>query len=316
MYQNNQTIVYLPACFSRAIGTSSLHDDHRPTFVVVTKVLETMGFNVIIPEDLPSYCCGLTFKNQSFKKQAYDSYADYYMFMLRVTENGKYPVLMDYSRCSAFVIEKLGQDNLIKLYDSANFLHDLVLPRLPKNIIRKDQTIALHITCSNRTLGHADMLNTVAGRMAREVIAPIGTECCGASGNRWVVTPEVAKKAVRHVHKQIEECSIGYSTALSCQNSLTRETGILYYSIWNLVEEVVEFNYDTILKHMKRFDREQVRLGNQHEEDILEHEKVERQRMEEQRLAKKQQYKEERIKQQEQIKKELERNKNTAEQQD
>ena len=154
--------------------------------------------------------------------------------LMKASQNGKYPVIMDASTCSARMQKHLADK--LKLYDFHEFAHDALLPRLM--ITRQAGPVALHINCSVRKNGADAKLRALLKACTENVIEPAGVTCCGFAGDRGFVVPELNQHALRHIHKDLpSNCACGVSTNRTCEIGLTAETGINYQSIAYLLEK-------------------------------------------------------------------------------
>ena len=154
--------------------------------------------------------------------------------LMKASENGRYPVIMDASACSTRMQEHLA--GRLQLYDFHEFAHDALLPRL---VINKEAgPVALHVNCSVRRKGSDTKLKKLLAACAEEVIEPAGVTCCGFAGDRGFVVPELNKHALRKIHDELPaNCACGVSTNRTCEIGLTAETGINYQSVAYLLEK-------------------------------------------------------------------------------
>ena len=153
--------------------------------------------------------------------------------LMQASENGKYPVIMDASACSARMYKHLA--GKLKLYDFHEFAHDALLPRLL--ITRQPGPVALHVNCSVKRTGAEAKLRTLLKACVEEVIEPAGVTCCGFGGDRGFAVPELNQHALRHIHTELPaNCACGVSTNRTCEIGLTAETGLSYRSVAYLLE--------------------------------------------------------------------------------
>lgn len=234
--RQGEKVVYMPSCMSRNLGTSQRHKDHRPLFKVITEFLTKQGFQVILPKDSLDLCCGLAFSSKGFKEEADKKQAEMIGALLEETEGGKYPILMDTGSCSERMRDEFLKKGL-KVYDSVNFISEKILPQL--TVKKKKKKIALHVACAVKKMGAGQNMIKIAKTCAEEVVLPIGVECCGAAGDKWLRFPELTRKSLRKLKEQVKDCERGYSNNVGCEGNLSRNSGIEYYSLWHLLEEVV-----------------------------------------------------------------------------
>ena len=154
--------------------------------------------------------------------------------LMKASENGRYPVIMDASTCTARMQKHLA--GRLTLYDFHEFAVDALLPRLVIN--KESGPIALHVNCSVRKNGADGKLRTLLAACAEEIVEPAGVTCCGFAGDRGFVVPELNKHALRHIHEELPaNCTCGVSTNRTCEIGLTAETGRNYQSIAYLLEK-------------------------------------------------------------------------------
>jgi D-lactate dehydrogenase len=117
------------------------------------------------------------------------------------SHQGQLPVVIDVSSC-AYTLhhirpalddarkEKFDQ---LKILDSVEFLHDMVLPK--SNGISKQKNIVVHPVCSLQKMKTEDKFVTVAKHFAAEVTLPVQAGCCGMAGDRGFLIPELTASA-------------------------------------------------------------------------------------------------------------------------
>ena len=88
----------------------------------------------------------------------------------------------------------------MKIMDSVEFLHDMVLP-VVKNVNKKDN-IVLHPVCSLEKMGTWSKFVSVARFFADSVTVPANAGCCGMAGDRGFLFPELTASATA---KEAEE---------------------------------------------------------------------------------------------------------------
>jgi D-lactate dehydrogenase len=226
-----ETVVYLPSCATRTMGDTRA-ERYEDLVRVTVRLLERAGFDVLIPENVGSLCCGKAFETKGLYAQATQKLLELEDALRTATDNGRLPVLCDTSPCLARMKkETKGLD----LFEPVEFARTFLLPRL--RFIPADRRIALHPTCSTRLMGLADAFADLARGLAREVVLPQGILCCGFSGDKGFHRPELIASALEGLAEQVRECSEGYSTSRTCEIGLTLHGGIPYRNILFLLEE-------------------------------------------------------------------------------
>jgi D-lactate dehydrogenase len=126
-------------------------------------------------------------------------------------------------------------DERLRLYEPAELIHDFLLDRLA--VVRREGTVALHVTCSAAKLGIAPKLRAIAESCADRVVVPAGVGCCGFAGDRGFTHPELNAAALRDLRAALPPgCERGYSTSRTCEIGLSLHAGIPYQSIVYLVD--------------------------------------------------------------------------------
>jgi D-lactate dehydrogenase len=228
--------VYLPACLNRIFGT-----DRGATGATVPEALVAIsaraGLPVWIPDDVAGHCCGVPWSSKGYRAGHELMAARTREALLRWSEDGRLPVVMDASSCTLGVVSELGLEG-VEVLDSVAWLHDHLLEHL--TIRRPLQTIAVHATCSCSQLGLADKLTAVARAIAAEVVIPAESGCCGMAGDRGLHHPELTASALRGVSAELagRHLDAAISSNRTCEMALHRETGQQYGSLVQILEEV------------------------------------------------------------------------------
>jgi D-lactate dehydrogenase len=99
---------------------------------------------------------------------------------------------------------------------------------------------AVHPTCSSTHLGLTKTLERLAGRLAGDVLVPVGTTCCGTAGDRGLLHPELVVSATRDEKAGLDETKAqAYLSAnRTCEMGLRQATGYPYESFVFLLEEL------------------------------------------------------------------------------
>jgi D-lactate dehydrogenase len=234
--KSNEKVVYFSSCINRTMSnTHPKNDKEEPLSKVVIKLLERAGIEVIIPEYLDGLCCGMPFSSKGYKEDGKKKSDELEKALIVATQNGKYPVLCDMSPCTKTMIQNFKAD--IKIYDTVDFTHDILLNKLEFKPI--DEPIVIHTTCSTRKTGLADKFAKIARACSTNVTIPENVGCCGFAGDRGFTFPELNKSALRHLKEEIpSNVKYAFSTSKTCEIGLSEESGLDYKSIFYLVEKV------------------------------------------------------------------------------
>jgi len=222
------TVVYFPACVSRTMGPAKDDPMGEPLFQVTIRLLERAGFQVVFPEAMNRLCCGQPFDTKGLFDQAQTKSHELESALLKVSDNGRIPVLCDTSPC-LYRMRSVMEPRL-KLFEPVEFIHDFLLDRLA--FTPCDETVALHTTCSSRKMGLEDKFKTVAEQCAAKVIIPEDVYCCGFAGDKGFTHPELNASALKDLSGQVTgRCDAGYSNSRTCEVGLSLHSGLFYRSI-------------------------------------------------------------------------------------
>lgn len=229
-------VVYFPTCINRTFGPEP--QTNGPSLVpVIQKVLCKAGFDVVIPPNADSLCCGMAFASKGFIEQGMMKSRELEETLIAASENGKYPVLTDMSPCFLRMKETFGPT--LRVYDQVGFGTEFLLDRL--TIRKVTGPIAVHATCSTRKMGMEGKIVELAKRCSDSVIVPREVECCGWAGDRGFTVPELNQSALAELRRQIPAaCKEGFSTSRTCEIGLSLHGGIPYRSIFHLIDECSE----------------------------------------------------------------------------
>ena len=207
--------------------------DKRSLQQVSASLLQKAGYQLIVPDGIDSQCCGMPFQSKGQFAAAELKQRELEQWLLKVTNNGAIAVFSDTSPCSLTLRAKL--DPRLSIFDSVDFLHDKVLPKL--KITPLSEPVALHITCSASQLGQAGKLQRLLAACSNNVVIPEGISCCGFAGDKGFVLPELNASALSGLQQQVSACSQGVSTSRTCEIGLSRHSGIEYQHLVYLLDK-------------------------------------------------------------------------------
>ena len=226
-------LIYLASCSGRVMGPAANSKDKRSLQQVSTSLLQKAGYQLIVPDGIDSQCCGMPFQSKGQFAAAEAKQRELEQWLLKVTNNGAIAVFSDTSPCSLTLRGKL--DPRLRIYDSVDFLHDKVLPKL--TLTPMNEPVALHITCSASQLGQADKLKRLLAACSDNVVIPQGISCCGFAGDKGFVLPELNASALSELKQQVSVCSQGVSTSRTCEIGLSQHSGIEYQHLVYLLDQ-------------------------------------------------------------------------------
>ena len=145
---------------------------------------------------------------------------------------------LQHSRSELTVDNQARFDKLIFM-DSIDFAVDVLLPRLA--ITKKKDKIVFHPVCSLYKMeGLLDKLKALGKACANRADIPIDAGCCGMAGDRGFYFPELIADATKAEATEVNEQAYDgyYSSAKTCEASLSAATGKNYRSVLWLLDEV------------------------------------------------------------------------------
>ncbi len=228
-------VVYFPSCAVRTMGYDTTDDGpgQKPLMDATVELLNRAGYDVIFPEKMKNLCCGKAFETKGLSEEADRKSDELSQALLKATDNGRWPVLCDTSPCLARMKKHL--DKRLALYEPIEFAQTHLVGKL--NFSQLSKTVAVHPTCSTRSMGLANTLVEVASMCAEKVVLPEGINCCGFAGDKGFTHPEVNASALETLPGQVTYCSEGYSTSRTCESGLTLHSGKPYFNLLYLLEE-------------------------------------------------------------------------------
>ena len=240
IYDNQETtirpkVVYIPSCASRSMGQSITATDQRSLTQVTFSLIEKAGFDVISP-DFTGECCGMPFNSKGMFSQANQKRNTLLNKLNELSEQGKFPILIDTSPCKSMLLENKEKVSGLSIHEPVGFIEDVLVNYL--DFTPLDETIMLHVTCTSKIMGLAEKMQQLAKRCSTKVIIPEDIQCCGFAGDKGFTTPELNENALAPLKAQVpKNCNTGYSNSRTCEIGLSHHSGIDYQSIMYLVDK-------------------------------------------------------------------------------
>lgn len=245
--EKNPDYIYFPSCVTRIFGGSTLHKDDLVT--VILRVAAKVGLRVRLPEEAQSLCCSQIWehKGNSGGREVIANRTIECFY--RWSDKGRIPIFCDTTSCTHTLLDEMGEKiltpenqkkyNALKMLDITEWIDTAVLPRVSH--IRPKGKVLLHPTCSCQLMGLTKTLQRIAAKCAREVVIPDNWGCCGASGDRGFIFPELSESATRDERHEIgsEKFDGCYSLARTCEISMQDQIGQPYESIIYLADETI-----------------------------------------------------------------------------
>ena len=231
--QSKKKVVYFSSCINRTMANPKQASDESSLGEIVVILLERAGYEIIVPEDINSLCCGMPFSSKGFKKQGQTMSDELESALKKASKNGAYPILCDMSPCSKTMSQNFSDD--VKVHDSVEFIMDYLIDDLEFKQI--DDSVVIHTTCSVRKMGQAEKLADLARLCSTNVTIPLSVNCCGFAGDKGFTLPQLNESALRNLKAEIPAgTKYAFSTSKTCEIGLTENSGLDYKSIFYLVE--------------------------------------------------------------------------------
>jgi D-lactate dehydrogenase len=225
-------VVYFPSCINRGMGPTG-RTGAESLNIKTESLLLKAGLAVIYPENMDKLCCGMPFASKGIFETADQKALELGDALLKVSDNGRVPILCDMSPCLYHMKETL--DPRLQLFEPIQFTLTYLAPRL--KFEKVPGTVAIHTVCSAKKMGLEAEFRKLAEMCAERVVTP-DVICCGFAGDRGFNVPELNAFGLRRLKSQLPpEVQTGYSTSRTCEIGLTTHSGINYQSILYLVDE-------------------------------------------------------------------------------
>ncbi|MEO5945408.1 MAG: FAD-binding and (Fe-S)-binding domain-containing protein [Chitinophagaceae bacterium] len=237
------TIVYFPSCISRALGSSPL--DKKNIMETLLEVANKAGIRTEIMQNSIGSCCGQIFNSKGFSNAYKFTAVKIINQLWSSTNEGLYPVVMDVSSCTytlhhirpALTAVAQAKYDKLKIIDSIDFLHDMVIPDCI--ISKRKKSIVLHPVCSLKKMGTENKFKKIAEHFAETVTIPLQAGCCGMAGDRGFIFPELTASATFFESEEVKATEYDgyYSTTKTCEMAMSEAVAKNYESILYLVNE-------------------------------------------------------------------------------
>jgi D-lactate dehydrogenase len=227
-----QEVIYLPSCLCRTIGPSADKRDQSVPQTVLA-VLQKSGCSVAYPPLPERLCCGMAFDSKGFKETGKRKLKELEDALEKATRSGEVPVLCDTSPCAQRMVTELPAH--LHVYDPVGFIYHFLLERLDLQPL--EETVLLHPVCSVKKLGLETQLLEIGRRCAKKAVIPDDFGCCGFAGDRGITFPELNASALKGLREKVpEDCRKGYSSSQMCEVGLSHHSGIMYQSLFCLID--------------------------------------------------------------------------------
>jgi D-lactate dehydrogenase len=237
---------YFPACVNRIFGRDPGQRRHPSLPQALVAVSARAGQPLWIPGDVAGKCCSTPWSSKGYIRGHEWMAATTCDALWEWSGHGTLPVVIDAASCTNGLLDDVknylddehrARLEQITLLDSIGWCDNL-LPAL--TITRRVERAALHPTCSTTHLGLTKTLERLAGRLADDVLVPVGTTCCGTAGDRGLLHPELVTSATSAEKAGLVDtpAQAYLSANRTCEMGLRQATGYPYESFVFLLEEL------------------------------------------------------------------------------
>jgi D-lactate dehydrogenase len=237
---------YFPACINRIFGRDPGQPRHPSLPHALVQVSARAGKPLWIPGDVAGKCCSTPWSSKGYDRGHRWMAAATCDALWEWSGHGTLPVVIDAASCTNGLLDDVrnyldeehrARLDQITLLDSVAWCESLI-PQL--TITRRIHRAAVHPTCSTTHMGLTKTLERLAGRLADEVLVPVGTTCCGTAGDRGLLHPELVISATREEQAALAEkpAQAYLSANRTCEMGLRQATGHPYESFVFLLEEL------------------------------------------------------------------------------
>lgn len=250
-FTENPDIIYFPACVTRIFGSSG--EGKANMMQVILRIADRAGIAISLPEEAQGLCCSQIWEHKGDiegQKIMANKVVEHFW---QWSDEGRIPIMCDTTSCTHTLLTSLAADerqsvltpeNLekykrLKIVDVTQWLLHDVLTRIEPQ--HKKGRVLLHPTCACDQMGLTPSMQSIAERCATEVIIPVAWGCCGASGDRGFIFPELGQSAMRDeiAETQGQHFDGCYSLARTCEINMEDHSSYPYESIVYLVDETI-----------------------------------------------------------------------------
>jgi D-lactate dehydrogenase len=234
----SEKVIYIPSCANRIFAADTHAKDQRPLIQVLHSLLSKAKIQVVIPEGIDNFCCGMPWQSKGLTDIAKQKRSAFIELMRNTSLQGKWPIITDASPC-AFTINVNGDksEQNLTLFEASEYIAKYVLDKL--TIKKSNASFMLHKTCSSIKTDGGIYLEQIAHACSDNIIVPEDVYCCGFAGDKGFYLPELNKNALQALPAQIpQHCSRGISNSRTCEIGLSEHSKISYQSFLYLLDEV------------------------------------------------------------------------------
>jgi D-lactate dehydrogenase len=238
--------VYFPACVNRIFGRDPDHAQLITLPHALVELSARAGRPLWIPPDVAGRCCSMPWSSKGYDRGHAWMAATVCDALWEWSGHGSLPVVVDAASCTNGLHDdaanRLDEEHRARLaritvVDAITWCRDLLKGLTVTHTLHR---VAVHPTCATAHLGVSESLEYIAARLADEVLVPVGTTCCGASGDRGMLHPELVVSATRDEKAELDRTPADayLSANRTCEAALRQATGRPYESFVFLLEEL------------------------------------------------------------------------------
>ena len=229
-------VVYMVSCPSKVFGGNA---KEKSVIQAVISLCNKANVDVVF-SSADDLCCGQPWDSEGESSTASDKLTAWKQEAYALSEQGRWPVIIDNSACAYNVTSKSAEDsqpNKINALEVSEYLLRHISPRV--KVGKTDDPIMLHIGCSSTKLDAGVAINALANLCTSNVIIPSDITCCGFAGTKGFTTPGLNESALAPLASQVpEHCYRGVSNSATCAIGLSQHSGVVYSHIAVLLDEI------------------------------------------------------------------------------
>lgn len=225
-------VLYFSACTNRMFAPNKSNEDTRSIQEVFESICKKAGISPIYPRQIAKMCCGklfedhqkITEKNRVFLEEQ----------LLKDSENGEIPIVIDHSSCFYQMFKSIKNDRL-KLLDISEFIFSIA-HKLEFHKIQ--QRVLIHKLCLLKRIKKDHYIEKLAQLCFNDVSVIKSFECCGFAGDKGFFAPKLNQSSTKYLRDESKSYDIGVSTSGTCEIGLSSYSDINFQNIIYLVDRV------------------------------------------------------------------------------
>lgn len=234
--QTGSKVIYMVSCPSKVFDGNA---NEKSVIQAVVSLCEKANVEVVF-SSAKDLCCGQPWDSEGEASTARDKLAAWTQEVYTLSEQGRWPVIVDNSACAYNVISKStnnSDSNKIETLEVSEYLLQYISPRV--KVVKTDVPTMLHIGCSSTKLDSGVAINALTNLCTSNVIVPTDITCCGFAGTKGFTNPGLNQSALAPLASQVpEDCYRGVSNSATCAIGLSLHSGVVYSHIAVLLDEV------------------------------------------------------------------------------